>query len=104
MNAEELEARHQIVRAFVEQKYPGRRVEEIVEYAKTTYRVQAVSPHDYVLASMDATFRVEAHPDHLTTEPGVQCELAMLEDGTLREVDAKWIYYGGFVPPKRGKR
>ncbi|SRR5260221_254311 len=91
MNAEELEARHQIVRAFVEQKYPGRRVTEIEERDKTTYQRAAKFPHEYVLASMDAEFHVEAHPDHLTTEPGVECELAMLEDGSLREVNATWV-------------
>jgi hypothetical protein len=96
MNAEELEARHQIVRAFVEKKYPGRRVTEIVEDAKMTYQRAAKFPHEYVLASMDATFRVAAHPDSLTTEPGVECKIAMLEDGSLREIDATWVIFGRF--------
>lgn len=95
MNGEELIARHQLVRAFVEKEFPERRVTEIREDAKTTYRAAKKPPHEHILESADTMFTVEAMPFR-TTEPGVQCKVAMMEDGSLRIYDTYWVHYGVF--------
>jgi hypothetical protein len=92
VTVDEMIARHQTVREFVEQRYPGRKVMEITERARTKYAWSFDGRH--VLAGADVKFDVEMHTTALTSkEPSVRCELAMLEDGSLRVVSEQFEFF-----------
>jgi hypothetical protein len=92
LSPEELEARHQAVRAFVEQQHPTYLVTQIVEHAKTTYHRP---PHGevYVLATAEDEFEVDAH--NMVEKSAIRCRVTLLEYGSLRIRDVQDV---GYVP------
>lgn len=79
-----VEARHQAVRALVEQQFPGRFVQEITERARTLYRRSILPPQEHVLAALTDEYEVIAHSEVTNGQPGVRCTVVLEEDGTLR--------------------
>jgi hypothetical protein len=86
MSVDDMLARHQAVREFVEKRHPGCHVTEIIERAKTTYAWRIVTPLEMVLSSAEIVYDVEARGDTLE-RPSVRCKISMLGDGVLRMVD-----------------
>lgn len=87
-----IEQRHQEVRAFVEGRYPGCSVTEIVERARTGYKKKLHSD-EYILASMDVDFEVQTLNED-ESKPSVKCTVLVTADGTLRVGDASYMLYG----------
>lgn len=100
-----VEGIHQQVRAFVEKEFPGYKVAAIWMDAQARYHPPMSSIADdpdklqWLLIDEHIRFQVEASA--FSGVKGLACEVFVLDDGTLRLGDQRFIVPSGYVPTRR---
>lgn len=92
MTNEDVLARHETVRALVEQQYPNCRVTDIRESAKTTYKRRFQEPDEFMLAGIHVTYDVQTVSQDFTL-PSVNCCVELMADGNLNIRDTTYVFY-----------